>query len=153
MGHAIVGHDIACGRDPHDNVVVLDFDYIASRQHFIPRRIRLLSSASESGDSINPRGARNKASPPIRIKIGIWGIEAVKALIATRHVDNPPMRPNRQTQSMYGRFQGPTPGKAGAIARGTGLRSAPFVRRGMAYRLVQISSMSDDPATALAVRS
>jgi len=59
------------GRDPHDNVVVLDFDYIASRQHFIPRRIRLLSSASESGDSINPRGARNKASPPIRIKIGI----------------------------------------------------------------------------------
>ena len=60
MGHAIVGHDIACGRDPHDNVVVLDFDYIASRQHFIPRRIRLLqSSASESGDSIKPRGARN----------------------------------------------------------------------------------------------
>jgi hypothetical protein len=54
---------------------------------------------------------------------------------------------------MYGRFQGPTPGKAGAIARGTGLRSAPFVRRGMAYRLVQISSMSDDPATALAVRA
>ena len=45
IGHAIVGHDIACGRDPHDNVVVLDFDYIASRQHFIPRRIRLLQSS------------------------------------------------------------------------------------------------------------
>ena len=59
MGYAIVGHDIACGRDPHDNVVVLDFDYIASRQHFIPRRIRLLSSDSELGDSIKPRGARN----------------------------------------------------------------------------------------------
>jgi hypothetical protein len=36
IGHAMVGHDIACGRHPHYNVVILDFDDISPRQHSQP---------------------------------------------------------------------------------------------------------------------
>jgi hypothetical protein len=50
IGHTIVGHGIACARDPHDNVVILDLDNIASRQHFIPRRVRLCSLASKCAE-------------------------------------------------------------------------------------------------------
>ena len=35
IGHAMVGHDITCGRNPHHNVVVLDFYYVAPSQHFL----------------------------------------------------------------------------------------------------------------------
>ena len=34
IGHAMVRHGVACGRYPHHNVVVLDFDDITPRQHF-----------------------------------------------------------------------------------------------------------------------
>jgi len=70
IGHAMVGHDVACGCYPHHNVVILNFDDNASATFPIPRQITLLISqtprlvvrsraSAAAGDKPRPRDLSN----------------------------------------------------------------------------------------------